>query len=442
MFNLITKKITAALSSIGRQKTVRDSDIVTLNQELQEALIQADVPYDLVQSFCDDLKKKFAGMHIKKELTPQEQVTKLMYDHFKSFFSCVAEKDLFKSSSIMVLGLQGSGKTTSLAKIAHAINNDVRKKNKRKKILMASVDFYRPAAIDQLEIMAKKVQAAFYRVEEKDPVAAAREIKRHFQENKYDVLLLDTAGRLHIDEKMLSEVKEIAAIINPDYKLLVLDAMTGQESLTVANSFMKNIPFDGAVLTKMDSDARGGAAFSFSYALKKPIVFIGTGEGPSDWQHFLPDRMASRILGQGDMATLAEKVDQKIKKSEQDAMYSSFNRGDFSLQDFANQMSMMSRLGSMASLMKYMPGSIASAVSEDQIAEGEKEMKKLKAIISSMKLVERYSPEMLNASRMQRVARGAGVSVNDIKRLLSRFEESKKYVKLLKRSGMLQKFFK
>jgi len=442
MFNLITKKITSALSYIGKQKKVTVADIESLEQQLHEALIQADVPYDLVTSFCRGLKDKFEGLQIRKGLSGQEQIAKVMYDYFKGFFSCAEEKDLFSAASIMVLGLQGSGKTTSLAKIAHAIRQDSRKKKKNKKVLMASVDFYRPAAIDQLEIMSKKVGADFYRAQAKDPVLAATEIKNYSQEKKYDVLLLDTAGRLHVDDKMLEEVHQIVEKVKPDYSILVLDAMTGQESLTVARGFMKKAPFDGAILTKMDSDTRGGAAFSFNYALKKSIVLIGVGEKPSDWQRFLPDRMASRILGQGDIATLAEKVDEKIKKSEQDAMYSSFNRGDLSLQDFADQMSMMSRLGSMSSLMKYMPGAITGSVSDEQLLQGEKELKMFKAIISSMKPVERYSPGILNSSRLQRVAKGAGVVVGDIKRLLLRFEESKKYVKLLKRSGMLQQFFK
>lgn len=443
MFSILTEKLSGLLSQFGKQKTVAQSDISQLTDQVHEALLQADVPHELVVQFCGDLKQKLTGAALHSSLNAQEHVAKVMYDHLKSFLAHGADAHaLFAAQSIMVLGLQGSGKTTSIAKIAKQIKKEAKKKNIRCSLLMASVDFYRPAAIDQLEILAKTIGADFYRAQSNDPVQAAQEIKAHAVQNNYTHWLLDTAGRLHVDTAMLEEIKQVVAAVQPAYKLLVLDAMTGQESLVVARSFAQAVDFHGAALTKMDSDTRGGAAFSFAYALKKPIVFVGTGEKPDDMQLFFPDRMANRILGYGDMTTLAEKAQEKISQSEQQSMYNSFTKGQFSLQDFADQLGMMGRLGSMTQVMKYIPGMSQAQISSEQIEQSERELKKFKAIISSMTLVERYEPRVLDASRKKRVAAGAGVQVQDVNLLLSRFEQSKQYVKLLKKSGLFQRFFR
>jgi len=447
MFTSLTQKISGLFSNFGKQKKVSNQDIEKLFTGLHEALLQADVPHELVVRFCDELRQKLTGLSLHTALNAQEQVTKVMFDHVKQFLSVGAVGGnamhaLFKSKSILVLGLQGSGKTTSIAKIAYYIKKEAQKKNKKPSILLSSVDFYRPAAIDQLELLAKQVGVDFYRAQSTDSIEATREIVKHAQANKYDHWLLDTAGRLHVDSAMLNEIKEINQIMKPSYKLLVLDAMTGQESLAVARNFVQVVDFNGAALAKMDSDTRGGAAFSFSYALQKPIVFVGVGEKPANLEIFWPDRMASRILGYGDMATLAEKADEKIKQSEQQSLYKAYTKGDFSLQDFADQLSMVGRLGSMGQLMKYMPGMPQVQLSDSMIEQGEKEMKIFKAIISSMTPIERYCPRILDGSRKKRIALGAGVQVQDIKLLLSRFEQSKQYVKLLKKSGIFQRHFK
>jgi len=442
MFTSLTQKISGLFSRFGKQKKVTQKDIVQFTDQVHEALLYADVPHELVVRFCADLKQKLTGIDLHSHLQVQEQVAKVMYDHLTSFLSSGDSAHiLFKAKSIMVLGLQGSGKTTSIAKVARYMKKEAQKKGEKVSIMLSSVDFYRPAAIDQLALLARQVGVNFYRAQSQDPLKAAVEIQQNMQENKYDHLILDTAGRLHVDRAMLAEVSEIQKIINPDYKLLVLDAMTGQESLSVARNFAQHVGFDGAALTKMDSDTRGGAAFSFSYALQKPIVFVGTGEKPGDMQLFWPDRMAKRILGHGDMATLAEKASEKIKKSEQDSMYESLSKGSFSLQDFADQMSMMSRLGSMTQVMKYMPGMADANISSEDLEKGELELKKFKAIISSMTYIERYNPKILDKSRKKRIASGAGVDVQDVNCLLSRFEQSKQYVKLLKKSGLFQRFF-
>ena len=229
-------------------------------------------------------------------------------------------------------------------------------RGKTRKIMVASIDFYRPAAIDQLEILAQKAGVLFYRASASNPVAAAQEIVKKSQQELCDILILDTAGRLHVDQAMLDELKQVDMRIKPKYKILVIDAMTGQESLKVAQSFENQVGFMGAILTKMDSDTRGGAAFAFRYALKKPILYIATGEKLPDLELFRPERMASRIMGQGDLQTLFEKAQEKINVSEQEAMSKSFEQGRFSLEDFAQQLQMMGKIGSLSSVMKYMPG--------------------------------------------------------------------------------------
>ena len=336
---------------------------------------------------------------------------------------------------VMVMGLQGVEKSTSLGKIATWIRKEAEAKKKERRILLASVDFYRPAAVDQLEIVAKQAGVSFYRSTKTNPVEASQDIYAHFKQGLYEVLLLDTAGRLHVDNTLLQELRDIDARLHPKYKLLVLDAMTGQESLTVARAFEQAVGFDFALMSKMDSDTRGGAAFSFRYALKKPILFIGVGEKMEDLQRFHPDRMAGRILGMGDMVSLAEQADEKIKKSEQEAAYKAFSKGRFTLQDFAGQLSMMDKLGSFSQIAKYLPAMGGQALSSDMLEKGERELKKFKAIIGSMTPKERFSPNILDESRKKRIASGAGVQPGDINTLLQRFEQSQQYVKLFNKFG-------
>jgi signal recognition particle subunit SRP54 len=330
--------------------------------------------------------------------------------------------------------LQGSGKTTTIGKLAYKIKKDSEKAGSPKKILLGSIDYYRPAAIDQLQILAKQVGVNFYRAQSADPVLAAKEIAVFGQQHGYDVVLLDTAGRLHIDNSMLQELQEVDALLQPTHKFLVLDAMTGQESLSIAKAFGDTIGFHGAILTKMDSDTRGGAAFSFRFVLKKPIVFVGEGEKVIDLNVFYPDRAAERILGMGDIRTLIEQAEEKIALHEQEKAEQAFKSGTFSLQDFADQMTMMNKLGSLSQLMKYMPG-MGVKLTPEMIQKGEVELVRFRAIISSMTPKERLNAGILNNSRMSRVAQGAGVRQEDVAALLKRFEEAKQYVKLLNKFG-------
>jgi signal recognition particle subunit SRP54 len=406
--------------------------------QVQDALLEADVPYDVVETFINELKADVVGKKLTASLKPSELLMKIVHDKMVAFLSGGTSDAAFAfqmPAVVMVMGLQGSGKTTTTAKLAHYVLEQARARGKARRIMVGSVDFYRPAAIDQLEVLAKKADTLFYRSPLTDPVAAAQDIVLKSQKEQCDILFLDTAGRLHTDEAMLAELQKIDAKLKPKYKILVLDAMTGQESLKVAQLFIEIVGFMGAILTKMDSDTRGGAAFAFRYLLKKPILFAGVGEKIDDLEQLRPERMANRIIGMGDIQSLIEKAEQKIKLSEQQVMEKAFEQGKFTLDDFAQQMDMMNKLGSLTSLMKYLPGAGSLKMTPEMIEKGEQELKRFRAIMRSMTAKERIHPKLLDGSRKQRVAVGAGVSVTDVNALLNRFEQTQQFAKLYKTMG-------
>jgi len=431
MFDFLSQKFSSLFSQLSDSHTLTHDNIQETLQAVHAGLLEADVPYAVVEQFIESVKKEVIGQKITAKLKPAEQLMKIVQDKIVDFLGGYNTSFSFDfPATIMVVGLQGSGKTTTIGKLACKIKKDAEKNNQLKKIVVGSIDFYRPAAIDQLEILAKQVGITFYRAKNTDPVLAAKEIASFATDNNYDVLLLDTAGRLHIDNTMLQELQEVDAVVRPIYKFLVLDAMTGQESLVIAKAFEDTIGFHGAILTKMDSDTRGGAAFAFRFVIKKPIVFIGEGEKVTDLNLFYPDRAAERILGMGDIRSLIEHAEEKIAAHEQDKAEKAFASGNFSLQDFADQMSMMNKLGSLSQLLKYMPA-VGPKISPEMIQRGEVELVRFRAIISSMTPKERLNGKNLNDSRMHRIAQGAGVKVEDVAILLKRFEEAKQYVKLL-----------
>ena len=433
MFDFLSEKFSSLFSSLSESSSITENNIEETLCAVEAGLLEADVPYGVVQQFVESVKKEVVGQKVIAQLKPAEQLMKVVQDKIIDFLG--GQERAFSLSfpaTIMVMGLQGSGKTTTIGKLAYKIKKDTEKNNQIKKIVVGSIDFYRPAAIEQLEILARQVGIDFYRAQNSDPVLAAKEIYSFAQRNGYDVTLLDTAGRLHIDNTMLQELQDVDALLQPTYKFLVLDAMIGQESLAVAKAFNDIIGFQGAILTKMDSDTRGGAAFAFRFVLKKPILFIGEGEKVTDLNLFYPDRAAERILGMGDIRSLIERAEEKIAAHEQEKAEKAFKSGTFSLQDFADQMSMMNKLGSLSQLLKYMPG-VPAGISPDMIQKGEAELVKFRAIISSMTPKERLNERILNDSQMQRIAHGAGVKKEDVAILLKRFEEAKQYVKLLNR---------
>jgi signal recognition particle subunit SRP54 len=442
MFDFLSKKFSALFDGL-RDSVLKDDTINTVMIQVSDALLEADVPYAVVTAFKEELHKVLANAPRDKRLKPVEQIMKAVHDAMLAFMGGDKQYTMTMQypDSIMVVGLQGSGKTTTLGKLARLIKSTAESVGKKRSILCASVDFYRPAAIDQLEIVAKQVGVPFYRAQENKPVAATQEIVQYAKNNGIQVLLLDTAGRMHVDDAMIQEIKEIVAVAKPRHTLLILDAMTGQESLAVAKAFDAAVGFEAAVLTKMDSDTRGGAAFAFRYALKKPIIYVATGEKMDALEPFYADRAVTRMMGQGDLKSFVEKAGMVIKKDEQDKAIKNMMSGEFNFIDFADQMDMMGKLGSLSSITKMIPG-MGASVSEEQLEQGERELIRFRAIINSMTLKERMMPVLINDSRIKRIAKGAGVTKNDVTTLLERFKQAQQYAKLFRKSGFFKGLFR
>ncbi len=439
MFDFLTDKFSSLFTRLAGKTRLTEANIGDVLKSVHDALLEADVPYDVTDTFLNELSKEVVGSSvIAKSLKPGEQFAKIVYDRLTTFLGGKNAPEQFTfsiPSVVMMMGLQGSGKTTTAAKLAYYVQQQAAQRGKKRTLLLASVDFYRPAAVEQLEILAKQIGAIFYRSSLTDPVSAAQDILAYFKKVGADLLFLDTAGRLHIDSALLEEIKKIDQVIKPTYKMLVLDAMTGQESLHVAHSFNQSLGFDYAIMTKLDSNTRGGAAFAFRYSLGKSILFMGAGEKVEDLERFHPERMAGRIIGMGDINTLIERAESKIKEHERDAMERSFRKDSLTLDDFGKQLEMVSRMGSLSQLMQSMPMMGAQKLSPEVIEQGQQEMKKFRAIISSMTLKERCYPPLLDASRRRRIAKGAGAEIVDIKNLLDRFEKSQQFVKIFKKLG-------
>lgn len=435
MFEQIAEKFSSLFGRFSGNGTLEESKIAPLLLEVQNALLEADVPLAVAEQFIAELKQDLLGKKIPHGLKPAEYLMKMAHDRVAQFLGGAATGAFTFQipSTVLVMGLQGAGKTTTLGKLARLIMAQAEKRGKTRRVLLASVDYYRPAAIEQLELLAQRVGCLFYRATSNNPVEAAREIVRYAEREHVEILLLDTAGRLHMDEQLLQELAAIDALVKPKYKLLVVDGMMGQESLKVAQAFHDRIGFTGGIVTKMDSNARAGVTFAFRYALQKPLLYMGTGEGLDDFEPFMPDRVAKRMLDMGDMATLVEKAEEKIKQSEHDRLKKSFNDGRMTLQDFADQLSMVNKMGSLSSLMKYLPGMGQFKIDADMMQKGEQEMKQFRAIIGSMTYKERVYPKVLDNSRKKRIASGSGVTVADVNVLLERFEQNQQFVKMFKK---------
>ncbi len=441
MFDFLSEQFSSFFSHLVGTRTLSERNMQESVEKVREALVQADVPHHVVEQFVAHVRADLVGKSVLKSLNPAEQFVKVVYDRLVAFLSVAQTKSLTqlpRKSVVMVCGLQGSGKTTTIAKLA----NYLKKLDARKRIACASLDFYRPAAGDQLAILAKQVGIDSITPGGTDVIQAARELKTFFDRSEYDVLLVDTAGRLHIDQTLLGELDAVRAIIKPTYVFLVLDAMTGQESLAVAQAFQDVTGFDGAILTKTDSDTRAGASFAFAYALKKPIVFIGTGEKIDELVPFYPERAAKQILGMGDLEGLLERADAQMSRQEQERSARAMIRGDFTLEDFAKQLDMMSGMGSLSQVMRMLPGMGGlGKIDSAQLAKGELEMKRFRVIMNSMTRKERQRPAIIDKSRSARIAKGAGVVPGDVAAMLEKFEQSKQFVKLLHKSGSFRKFF-
>lgn len=443
MFELLSEKFSSLFSRMTGKGAVSESQIAEVIETVRTSLLEADVPYEVVTVFVQELKQEVVGQKLTKSLKPDELLMKIMYDKIVAFLGA-SSADTWNPaipSTIMVMGLQGSGKTTTVAKLASYLKAQAEKRGKKRKIILASVDYYRPAAREQLAVNARLAGVDYYEARATNPVAATDEIMQYVREQGYEYLFLDTAGRLHVDQELLHELELVHARVKPKYNFLVVDAMTGQESLAVARAFDRVCPFHNVILTKMDSDTRGGAAFAFKYLLKKDILFVGVGEKLADFEPFRPQRIASRMIGMGDMMTLVERAQEKIKESESERMYKALKDGRLTLDDFAQQLEMMGRMGSLSSLMKMMPG-MGASLSDRDLEKGEVELKRFKAIMSSMTKKERLNPVVLDLSRKQRIARGSGVAVSEVNLLLERFEQTQQFAKIFKKMGRLNPFFK
>jgi signal recognition particle subunit SRP54 len=428
-FESLTDKFSRIIKGIKGESRLTEKNMDDMLKEVRIALLEADVNYKVVKEFTNDVKEKALGQEVYTKLNPSEMVVKIVKDELVELLGSDNSEIKYnknKPTVIMLVGLQGSGKTTTAAKLAYLM------KNKLKKIvLLAACDVYRPAAIDQLSQLATQIDVPLINLGTKEnPVKIALKAKETAFNDRYDVLILDTAGRLQIDELLMSELKNIKKDVSPDEILLLTDAMAGQDSVNVAKTFNEDLGLTGVIMSKMDGDSRGGAALSIAKVTGVPIKFMGVGEKIQDLSIFYPDRVADRILGMGDVLTLVEKVQENIDAKEAKKAANKMMDGRFTLVDMLDQMKQVKKLGSISSLMKLIPG--APKISKDQIDLAEKEMKNFEIIINSMTPYERENPDILRSSRKIRIANGSGRNVSDVNRVLKKYEQSKKMMKEMK----------
>lgn len=428
-FESLTDKFSRIIKGIKGESRLTEKNMDDMLKEVRIALLEADVNYKVVKEFTNDVKEKALGQEVYTKLNPSEMVVKIVKDELVELLGSDNSEIKYnknKPTVIMLVGLQGSGKTTTAAKLAYLMKNKL-----KKKVLLAACDVYRPAAIDQLSQLATQIDVPLINLGTKEnPVKIALKAKETAFNDHYDVLILDTAGRLQIDELLMSELKNIKKDVSPDEILLLTDAMAGQDSVNVAKTFNEDLGLTGVIMSKMDGDSRGGAALSIAKVTGVPIKFMGVGEKIQDLSIFYPERVADRILGMGDVLTLVEKVQENIDAKEAKKAANKMMDGRFTLVDMLDQMKQVKKLGSISSLMKLIPG--APKISKDQIDLAEKEMKNFEIIINSMTPYERENPDILRSSRKIRIANGSGRNVSDVNRVLKKYEQSKKMMKEMK----------
>lgn len=426
MFELLSDRLQNAIKNIKGYGKITEDNIDPMLREVRLALLEADVNYKVVKEFTNNVKEKALGEEVKKSLSPGEMFVGIIRDELEDLLG--GEQTPLNTNgnpaTLMLVGLQGSGKTTTIGKLA----NLLRKKQKKNPLLVAC-DVYRPAAIDQLKQIGKELGITVYEEGKKDPVEIAKNAIVYAKENNYDYVLIDTAGRLHIDEDLMNELKNIKNEVNPDEILLVIDSMMGQDAINVITGFNDTISLTGVILTKLDGDTRGGVALSVRHLTNVPIKFIGISEKLDGIDYFYPDRMASRILGMGDILSLVDKANEVIDEKEAEKSLKKMQNGKYDLEDFLTQMKQMKKLGSLESLLKLIPG--AKKMGLTNIKIDPKDMAHVEAIILSMTPYERKHPEVLKASRKERIAKGSGRPVMEVNRLITQFEQSKKMMKQL-----------
>ncbi len=426
-FESLSDKLQNAFSKLKGKGVITESDINAAMREVKLALLEADVNFKVVKEFVAIVKEKCLGAEVLQSLTPAQQIIKIVNSELIDLMGGSGSKLTYSPSGftvLMMVGLQGTGKTTTCGKLASFL------KQSGKKPMLVACDIYRPAAIDQLEVVGKSVNTPVFTMREsKDPVQIALAAKEDAERKGFDVLIIDTAGRLQIDENLMEELASMKSAVRPHEILLVVDALTGQDAVNAADGFNQKLGIDGIIMTKMDGDSRGGAALSAKKVTGKPIKFLGTGEKSDALEPFHPDRLASRILGMGDMLSLIERAEQAYDEEQAEKLERKIRKNQFTLEDFLEQMGQVRKMGGLAKIMDMLPGMGGGKISEADIAKGEKEFRTMEAIIRSMTVAERKNPGLLNASRRKRIAAGSGQTVNSVNNVISKYEESRKLMK-------------
>jgi len=427
MFETLTEKLDQIFRKLRSRGRLDENNIREALRDIRMALLEADVNFKVVKDFIEDVRSRAVGQEVLDSITPGQQVVKIVHDRLVELMGGKSAPTLKLTkqipASLMLVGLQGCGKTTTAAKLAHHLIQQ------GKRVYLVPADVYRPAAIDQLKILAGQIGAGVFDSRNTDdPVKICAEALGEARRSGYDVMIMDTAGRLHIDEEMMEELRRIKAVINPSEILLLADAMTGQDAVAVATKFNESLEIDGVVLTKMDGDARGGAALSLRAVTGKPIMFVGVGEKIDALEVFYPDRMATRILGMGDILGLVEKAHAVMDLEQAQALEKKLRKDEFTLQDFRDQLTQMRKMGSLSEILGMMPG-FGKMKTLKNMELDDHELTRTAAIIDSMTIKERRNPLMIDGQRRKRIARGSGTSVQDVNRLLKNYAEMRKMMK-------------
>lgn len=426
-FESLSNKLQEVFKQLKGKGKLTEKDVKAALREVKLALLEADVNFKIVKQFVNKVSEKAVGIEVLEGLNPGQQVVKIVNDELVSLMGSTQSKLTFSSKSptvYMMVGLQGAGKTTTTGKLA----GQLRKQGKRP--LLVACDVYRPAAIKQLQVVGSTYNIPVFEMGQGDPVEISKASMDYARKNGHDIVIIDTAGRLHIDEKLMDELDNIKSKVKPQEILLVIDAMTGQDAVNVAETFNNKLGVDGVIITKMDGDTRGGAALSVRAVTGKPIKYVGMGEKMEDLEPFYPDRMASRILGMGDVLSLIEKAQQAYDENQAKELERKMRTQDFNLDDFLNQLQQIKKMGPLKDLMKMIPG-VGSKVNLDDVNIDDNATKHIEAIIQSMTKAERQNPDILNGSRKKRIAAGSGRTIQEINKLLKQFEDMKKMMKMM-----------
>lgn len=430
MFEELSLKLESALKKVTGQGRLTESNISDTLREIRRILLDADVNYKVAKDFIENVKVKALGKEVIASISPGQLIIKIIYDELTELLGGGHQELQLNPSgitTIMVIGLQGSGKTTFCAKLARKL------KEQKRKVLLVAADIYRPAAIEQLKMLGNQIEVEVFSLEERDARKVTSESLIYAKEKNYNTLILDTAGRLHVDEEMMREVSDLKEIVTPTESFFVVDSMTGQDAVNSAKAFNETVNFDGIVLTKLDGDSRGGAALSIRSVVGKPIKFISNGEKLENLEIFYPDRLASRILGKGDVISLVEKAQASFDEFETDKLEEKLRKNKFDFDDFLKQIKVIKKMGSLSSLLGMIPG-LSTQIKNASIDD--KALVKVEAIINSMTREERSSPKVLNGNRRKRIARGSGTSVQDVNRLIKQFGDMKKMMSNLSKKGL------